>query len=59
MALPVSFPNHEKKPNIGSFIRLSPFFIGSDNLTGLFNLGSSNGIDLYLGLAIPLGKSKL
>jgi Family of unknown function (DUF5723) len=54
VAMPLNLLNDYQLLTIGLSTRLGPFFIGSDNLQGLLNIGSPRGMDLYAGLNIPI-----
>ncbi|MES2798120.1 MAG: DUF5723 family protein [Bacteroidota bacterium] len=54
LAVPLSLLNDYQLLTLGFSARLGPFFIGSDNLGGLFNLGNPRGMDIYSGLNIPI-----
>lgn len=52
LAVPFMYYSAVRQFAIGSYFRLGPFFIGSDNLGGLLQLGDIYGADLYLGFSI-------
>jgi hypothetical protein len=49
LALPFIYYSQFRQYTMGSYFRLGPFFMGSDNLSGLLRLGESYGADVYLG----------
>lgn len=53
-ALPLVLNNDYRNFSFGLFARFGPFFIGSDNITGLFKSTNVNGFDLYGGVSLPL-----
>jgi hypothetical protein len=54
IAIPISLLNDYQLLAFGLSARLGPFFIGSDNLQGLLNIGDPKGVNLYTGLNIPI-----
>ncbi len=60
-SLPLSLVNDYQQATFGAMVRIgSFFFIGSDNLPGLLNIGKPFGTDIYSGFAITglRGKKK-
>ncbi|MDJ1494029.1 DUF5723 family protein [Cytophagaceae bacterium DM2B3-1] len=52
-ALPLALVNDYQQVTVGAMMRVgSFFFIGSDNLPGLVNLGRPYGMDVYAGIII-------
>jgi hypothetical protein len=54
LSVPLSFENNYKNLNLGFSARYYGLFLGSDNLTGWFNLFNPRGLSLYGGAFIPL-----
>ena len=54
LAIPLSLENNYKNLNLGFSARYYGLFLGSDNLTGWFNLFNPRGLSLYGGAFIPL-----
>lgn len=52
VALPLSLYNNYSTPGAGAMVRVGGFFVGSDNIGGLFNIGQPYGANLYLGLSV-------
>ncbi len=58
-SLPLALINNYQQATLGAMIRVgSFFFIGSDNLTGAFNLGNPFGADVYAGITIASLRKK-
>ncbi len=53
-SVPLVLNNDYRNFSFGLFARFGPFFVGSDNLTGLFKAKNVNGLDFYAGMALPL-----
>ncbi|MFC5269853.1 DUF5723 family protein [Adhaeribacter terreus] len=52
VALPVSLYNNYQIFGMGAMVRLGGFFVGSDNIGGLFNIGRPYGANVYAGLSV-------
>ncbi len=52
LAVPFSYYSELKHFSFGPYFRLGPFFMGSDNLSGLLGMGEAYGADFYLGFSI-------
>lgn len=52
LALPFSYYSDLKQFSFGPYFRLGPFFMGSDNLSGLLGMGDAYGADVYLAFSI-------
>jgi Family of unknown function (DUF5723) len=53
-SMPVSLVNDYQLLTIGIAGRVGPFFIGSDNLQGLFSIANPRGMDIFGGVNIPI-----
>lgn len=53
-AIPLVLNNDYRNFSFGLFARFGPFFIGSDNITGLVKSSNVNGFDIYGGMSLPL-----
>lgn len=53
-SIPLVLNNDYRNFSFGLFARFGPFFIGSDNITGLFKSTNVNGFDFYGGMSLPL-----
>lgn len=53
-AIPLVLNNDYRNFSFGLFARFGTFFIGSDNVTGLFKSTNVNGFDLYGGVYLPI-----
>lgn len=58
LAVPVSLSNNYQTLGLGSFIKLGPLLLGSDNLANVLGIGKAYGADVYMGLAFPFSKGK-
>ncbi|MBC7922343.1 MAG: OmpA family protein [Ferruginibacter sp.] len=58
LAFPLSLMNNYRTFALGAAVKLGPVFVGSDNLGGLFNLGTPYGANVYAGVAIPFYQRK-
>ncbi|MES2730691.1 MAG: DUF5723 family protein [Bacteroidota bacterium] len=58
ISIPLAFINSYHNFTIGTMVRVGPLMLGSDNIGGLFNMGSPYGSDVYAGLCVPLFKGK-
>ena len=54
VALPIALQNGYRNFTVGLSGRIGPFFIGSDNLAGILNIGNPKGISGYFGLFLPI-----
>jgi hypothetical protein len=54
LSAPLSLDNNFQNLNLGFALRYYSFFIGSDNLTGLFKLVKPRGLSIYSGISIPI-----
>ena len=54
VSVPVSLMNRYRSPAIGLAGRAGPLWIGTDHLTGLFNIGNPKAFNLYFGLSMGL-----
>ena len=59
VGMPVSFSNYYNVVNLGAYARGGIFYIGSDNLGGLFTGKKTNGVNLYAGFNWPIHYQKL
>lgn len=58
-SLPLALINNHQQATFGAMMRVgSFFFIGSDNLSGLLNVGRPFGADVYAGVTIGALKGK-
>jgi len=55
-SVPLVLNNDYRNLTVGAFLRLGPFFIGSDNISGLLKSSNVKGFDLYTGCYIPIFK---
>ncbi len=53
-SIPLVLNNDYRNFSFGLFARFGPFFIGSDNITGLFKSTNVNGFDIYGGMSLPI-----
>ncbi len=44
---------------LGMYVRLGPVYIGSDNLGGIFTAKSTNGVNLFAGVQLPILHNKI
>jgi len=58
IAIPLSLHNDYQNGSIGFFVRLGPFFFGSDNVIGSINRSSFNSFNYYAGLSYGVGNSR-
>lgn len=56
LAIPVGIMNDYRNARIGVYLRVGPFFIGSDNIIGQLRSKNINGLDLYFGASFGLLK---
>jgi hypothetical protein len=56
ISFPLALMNDYHNFTLGTMLRVGPLMLGSDNMGGLFNLGSPDGADVYAGLCLPLFK---
>ena len=52
VALPLSVYNNYQIFGMGAMVRIGGFFVGSDNIGGLFNIGRPYGANVYAGLSV-------
>jgi outer membrane protein OmpA-like peptidoglycan-associated protein len=55
-ALPIVINNDYRNLAIGAMVRFGPFYVGSDNISGLLKSKNVYGFDVYAGLYLPLYK---
>jgi hypothetical protein len=53
-SLPLALADGYSRLTIGAALRLGPIFFGSDDLSGILNLGNPRGLDVYFGATVPL-----
>lgn len=58
IALPLSVYNNYSVFAVGGMVKVGPYFIGSDNIGGAFNLGKPYGANVYTGFSFSLGQAK-
>lgn len=58
IALPLSYYNNYSVFAVGGMVKVGPYFIGSDNIGGAFNLGKPYGANVYTGFSFSLGQAK-
>lgn len=54
VAVPIALQNGYRNLTIGLTGRAGPFFIGTENLGGVLNIGNPKGISTYFGLFLPI-----
>ncbi|MCU0325035.1 MAG: hypothetical protein MUF45_07250 [Spirosomaceae bacterium] len=54
ISLPITLQNGYKNLTFGLAARAGGFFLGTDNIAGLINLGNPKGLDFYGGLFVPI-----
>lgn len=54
VSVPVSIMNRYSSPAIGLAGRAGPFWIGTDHITGLLNIGNPKSFNLYFGISAGL-----
>ncbi|MCO5253454.1 MAG: hypothetical protein LC109_11260 [Bacteroidia bacterium] len=59
VAVPMSLYNDYRNANIGAFLRLGPFFFGTDNIITSISRSSFKGFNYYFGLSYGFGNSKI
>jgi len=52
LALPLSVQNNYRVFSAGAMVKMGPFFIGSDNIGGAFNIGRPYGANVYSGVSL-------
>ena len=52
--MPISLQNGYRNFAFGLASRIGPFFLGSENLGGIVNIGNPKGISAYMGLLLPI-----
>ncbi len=57
-SIPLGLFQDYRKPMAGSYFRLGPIFLGSDNVVSAFLTNKVKGLNLYFGLSTSLGKFK-
>lgn len=58
LALPVSMANNYSVFAVGGMVKFGPYFIGSDNIGGAFNIGKPYGANVYSGLSLSIGQGR-
>lgn len=58
VALPFSLNNDYSVFSLGGMFKFGPYFIGSDNIGGAFNIGKPYGANVYTGLSFSIGQAK-
>lgn len=53
-SLPIGLDNNYSNINVGLMFRFTGFYIGSDNITGILNIGNPRGASIYSGLFLPI-----
>jgi hypothetical protein len=53
-SIPVGLSNDFQNFNLGLHTRIYSFILGSDNISGWFNLGNPRALSLYTGIHIPV-----
>ncbi|MCO6494124.1 MAG: hypothetical protein J5I91_00385 [Bacteroidetes bacterium] len=59
VSVPMSLYNDYKNANLGAFLRLGPFFFGTDNLVTSISRSSFKGFNYYFGISYGFGNSKM
>lgn len=54
VSLPVALINGYRNFTVGLMGRLGPLFIGTDNISGMLNIGNPKGLSGYFGLFLPI-----
>lgn len=54
VSLPIALINGYRNFTVGLMGRLGPLFIGTDNISGVLNIGNPKGINAYFGLFLPI-----
>jgi hypothetical protein len=54
VSLPIALINGYRNFTVGLMGRLGPLFIGTDNLSGVLNIGNPKGFSAYFGLFLPI-----
>ncbi len=54
VSLPIALINGYRNFTVGLMGRLGPLFIGTDNISGVLNIGNPKGISAYFGLFLPI-----
>jgi hypothetical protein len=54
IAVPISLQNGYRNLTFGLSVRVGSFFLGSENLAGIVNIGNPKGISAYAGLFLPI-----
>lgn len=57
-SLPLVLFDDYTKFAFGTALRIGPFWLGTDNLGSLLNLGKPRGLDAYFALAVPIYQKK-
>ncbi len=58
IAMPIVLSNNLSSLDLGLMIRLDFFYIGSDNLSVLYNPSRVRGVDFYTGISVPIRRVK-
>jgi hypothetical protein len=56
LALPLSVYNNYSVFAVGGLVKVGPYFIGSDNIGGAFNVGKPYGANVYTGFNFSIGQ---
>ena len=56
VSLPMSLNNDYSNFDLGVFVRLGVFYIGSDNISSVFKKKNVYGADIYAGFIVPIFK---
>ena len=54
VSLPIALINGYRNFTVGLMGRIGPLFIGTDNISGVLNVGNPKGINAYFGLFLPI-----
>lgn len=57
LGVPISVYNDYQNATLGLFVRLGPFFFGTDNLLSSINNSAFKGFNYYMGVAYGFGNS--
>jgi outer membrane protein OmpA-like peptidoglycan-associated protein len=58
VSMPIILSNNLTSLDLGLMVRLNFFYIGSDNLSALYNPSQIRGADFYMGISIPVRRAK-
>lgn len=59
VSVPISIMNHYRSFGIGLAGRAGPLWLGTDHLSGLFNIGNPKAMSFYAGLSMGLFRKSL